>query len=103
MERSASCRAMRRIGRLCAPLPEHGGALLALRGLERYGLVRGSGSSPDASYRYSAMLTFRPIEPVFLRAQLNHNDFADEDGRDRGMDFMLQLNVALGAHGAHRF
>ncbi|ACL74122.1 TonB-dependent receptor [Thioalkalivibrio sulfidiphilus] len=64
---------------------------------------RGAGSSLDASYRYSAMVTFRPIEPVFLRAQLNHNDFAEEDGRERGLDFMLQLNVALGAHGAHRF
>lgn len=64
---------------------------------------RGAGRSYDTSYRYSAMLTFRPIEPVFLRAQLNHNDFAEEDGRDRGLDFMVQLNVALGAHGAHRF
>jgi hypothetical protein len=64
---------------------------------------RGAGESLDASYRYAAMITFRPIEPVFLRAQLNHNDFADEDGRERGLDFMLQLNVALGAHGAHTF
>jgi len=64
---------------------------------------RGAGDSLDTSYRYSAMVTFRPIEPVFLRAQLNHNDFAEEDGRERGLDFMLQLNVALGAHGAHRF
>nr|WP_245795252.1 TonB-dependent receptor [Thioalkalivibrio denitrificans] len=64
---------------------------------------RGDGSSPDPSYRYAAMVTFRPIEPVFLRAQINHNDYADDHGRDRGLDFMLQLNVALGAHGAHRF
>ncbi|MFN2349349.1 MAG: zinc-regulated TonB-dependent outer membrane receptor [Thioalkalivibrio sp.] len=64
---------------------------------------RGAGDSLDTSYRYSAMVTFRPIEPVFLRAQINHNDFAEEDGRERGLDFMLQLNVALGAHGAHRF
>ncbi|SDU06065.1 zinc-regulated TonB-dependent outer membrane receptor [Halopseudomonas salegens] len=76
------------------------------------------GSHPTAvnslktSYRQSAQLTFRPIEPVFLRAQLSRNDFA-ADGHDddhehdhnpgRGLEFMLQLNVALGAHGAHSF
>ena len=58
----------------------------------------------DTSYRHSAQVTFRPVEPVFLRAQLSQNDFVDGDGdRDRGLEFMLQLNVALGAHGAHRF
>lgn len=67
-------------------------------------LGRGSGESLDTSYRYGAQLTFRPIEPVFLRAQLNRTDFAEEGhGRDRGLEFMLQLNVALGAHGAHTF
>ncbi|WP_018879730.1 hypothetical protein [Thioalkalivibrio sp. ALE9] len=56
------------------------------------------------SYRHSAQVTFRPVEPVFLRAQLSQNDFIDDhDRRDRGLEFMLQLNVALGAHGAHRF
>lgn len=65
---------------------------------------RGDGSSLDTSYRHSAQVTFRPVEPVFLRAQLSQNDFVDDDGhRDRGLEFMLQLNVALGAHGAHRF
>ncbi|TVP84390.1 MAG: zinc-regulated TonB-dependent outer membrane receptor, partial [Thioalkalivibrio sp.] len=58
----------------------------------------------DTSYRHTAQVTFRPVEPVFLRAQLSQNDFVDDDGdRDRGLEFMLQLNVALGAHGAHRF
>lgn len=66
-------------------------------------LGRGDGSSEDTSYRYSGQVTFRPIEPVFLRAQITQNDFASDDGRDRGVEFMLQLNVALGAHGAHRF
>ncbi|WP_019625878.1 hypothetical protein [Thioalkalivibrio sp. ALJT] len=56
------------------------------------------------SYRHSAQVTFRPVEPVFLRAQLSQNDFIDDHGhRDRGLEFLLQLNVALGAHGAHRF
>ena len=58
----------------------------------------------DTSYRHSAQVTFRPVEPVFLRAQLTQNDFVDDHGdRDRGLEFMFQVNVALGAHGAHRF
>ncbi|WP_018949298.1 hypothetical protein [Thioalkalivibrio sp. ALMg11] len=65
---------------------------------------RGDGESFGTSYRHTAQVTFRPVEPVFLRAQLAQNDFIDDDGhRDRGLEFMLQLNVALGAHGAHRF
>ncbi|SEL47085.1 hypothetical protein SAMN05444515_11758 [Ectothiorhodospira marina] len=60
--------------------------------------------SLDTSYRHSAQVTFRPVEPVFLRGQLSQNDFVDEHGhRDRGLEFMVQVNVALGAHGAHRF
>ncbi|WP_019022653.1 hypothetical protein [Thioalkalivibrio sp. ALE23] len=60
--------------------------------------------SMDTSYRHSAQVTFRPVEPVFLRAQLTQNDFVDDHGdRDRGLEFMFQVNVALGAHGAHRF
>ncbi|ADH87300.1 hypothetical protein [Desulfurivibrio alkaliphilus] len=67
-------------------------------------LGRGDGTNHDTSYRYSGQVTFRPTEPVFLRAQLNHNDFAGDDGRsDKGWEFMLQVNVALGAHGAHTF
>ncbi|ULX57930.1 zinc-regulated TonB-dependent outer membrane receptor [Ectothiorhodosinus mongolicus] len=65
---------------------------------------RGDGKTEDTSYRYSAQLTFRPMEPVFLRAQLSSIDFADDDhSHGNGLEFMLQLNVALGAHGAHRF
>ncbi|WP_024326853.1 hypothetical protein [Thioalkalivibrio sp. AKL19] len=65
---------------------------------------RGDGETFGTSYRHTAQVTFRPVEPVFLRAQLSQNDFVDDHGdRDRGLEFMLQLNVALGAHGAHRF
>ncbi|WP_018176318.1 MULTISPECIES: hypothetical protein [unclassified Thioalkalivibrio] len=65
---------------------------------------RGDGESFGTSYRHTAQVTFRPVEPVFLRAQLSQNDFVDDHGdRDRGLEFLLQLNVALGAHGAHRF
>lgn len=68
-------------------------------------LGRGNGTSHDASFRYSGQLTYRPVEPIFLRAQVNHNDFVEEDdGHSHGgWDLMLQVNVALGAHGAHTF
>ena len=60
--------------------------------------------SLDTSYRYSGQLTYRPVERAFVRAQVNHNDFADDHGHgDEGWEFMLQVNVALGAHGAHTF
>lgn len=58
----------------------------------------------DTSYRYSGNLTFRPTEFSMLRAQLNYMDYAtDDDRRDEGWAFMLQLQVALGVHGAHKF
>ncbi|WP_420870739.1 zinc-regulated TonB-dependent outer membrane receptor [Ectothiorhodospira shaposhnikovii] len=56
------------------------------------------------SYRYAANLTFRPTEFSLLRAQVNRADFASEDDHDEdGWAFMLQFQVALGVHGAHRF
>ena len=82
------------------------------------------------SYRYSAQLTFRPVEPLVLRAQINYDDFAhhahdhghgaghghhqqghgdhnhghhSHGGSGSGLGFLFQVNVALGAHGAHRF
>jgi len=75
--------------------------------LEALGLTnelgRGDGTKEDTSYRHGAQVTFRPTEPVFLRAQLNQTDFAGDHGSDRGLEFLFQVNVALGAHGAHRF
>nr|WP_043740780.1 hypothetical protein [Thioalkalivibrio nitratireducens] len=72
--------------------------------------------SLDASYRSAAQVTFRPVEPLFLRAQIHYDDFAhhghdhghDHDhqghgGSGSGLGFLFQINVALGAHGAHRF
>jgi len=57
--------------------------------------------SLDASYRYSGQVTWRPVEPVFLRTQFNHKDFSGDDGSSN--EIIVQFNVALGAHGAHSF
>lgn len=64
----------------------------------------------DTSYRYSAQITMRPRETLFLRAQLTREDFAGEHDHGHGGHghgdswiFMLQLNALFGSHPAHRF
>ncbi|MBZ2190175.1 TonB-dependent receptor [Alcanivorax sp. JB21] len=67
--------------------------------------ARNNFESFDTSYRYAAQVSFAPTEFSRLRAQVNYNDFAHDDG-DHAHDaweFMLQYNVSLGAHGAHQF
>jgi len=82
---------------------------------ERIGTHPTGVKSLDTSYRYSAQATYRPLEPVFVRGQISYEDFAsaghdDHDhghhggsGSGSGLAFYLQVNIALGAHGAHRF
>lgn len=67
------------------------------------------------SYRYTGQVSYSPTEFSRLRAQLAYLDpdqghSEGENGHDHGggpsenaWQFMLQYNVSLGAHGAHRF
>jgi hypothetical protein len=61
----------------------------------------------DASNRdrWSAMAEYNPSEFSRIRAQYNHNSaFDDADGNRKDIDtFMLEINLAMGAHGAHSF
>ncbi|HAY10333.1 MAG TPA: TonB-dependent receptor, partial [Thauera sp.] len=65
----------------------------------------------DSSYRYSAQVTWRARETVFVRAQLTREDFAGQRAhgseaavaQDGSWMFMLQLNALFGSHPAHRF
>ncbi|WP_018231742.1 TonB-dependent receptor [Thioalkalivibrio thiocyanodenitrificans] len=52
------------------------------------------------SYRYAGSVTFRPTEFSMFRAQLNRSDYYDQDPE---WAFMLQFQMALGVHGAHKF
>ena len=58
----------------------------------------------DTSHRTSLQMRYMPSEFSYLRAQVNHLDYADDHGHsDDAWEFMLQYNVSLGAHGAHSF
>ncbi len=64
----------------------------------------GEFESFDTSYRYGLSTTWRPTHFSALRAQVNYNDFAKDNGHtNRGAEVMLQYNLSLGVHGAHPF
>ena len=60
---------------------------------------------PDNYDRYSAMLEYHPSEFSRIRLQYNRNNaMYNEDGEQQNIDtLMLQVNIAIGAHGAHSF
>jgi hypothetical protein len=70
----------------------------------RYDRLWGSDSGPFASsfdpYRHSAMLTWRNSEFSLVRLQLSR-DYPNQVDADTAVT--LQIQTALGAHGAHKF
>jgi hypothetical protein len=59
---------------------------------------------PDTLNRYSFMIDFNPTEFSRIRLQYNLNRFAyHEGGRRNYHGFVVQFNLAIGAHGAHAF
>jgi hypothetical protein len=59
---------------------------------------------PEKLNRYSFMLDFSPTEFSRIRLQYNINRFAYFEGERRNYNgFLLQFNLAIGAHGAHPF
>lgn len=63
----------------------------------------------EPSWRYALQTTFAPSEFSRLRAQVNYSTYGHEHGAGGGgheegfWEFMLQFNISLGVHGAHRF
>ncbi len=63
---------------------------------------------PENPARYSAMLEYLPTEFSRLRLQVNHDE-SKYLHTSNGLiykpytEFILQLNIAIGAHGAHSF
>ncbi len=58
----------------------------------------------DNLNRYSVMLDYSPTEFSRIRLQYNRNQFQFiGDKRKDYNEFVLQFNVAIGAHGAHAF
>ena len=56
-------------------------------------------------YKYSAMLEYHTSEFARLRLQYNHNSaLYNEDGNKQDINtLILQVNISIGAHGAHSF
>ena len=59
----------------------------------------------STSFRYSTQVSFLPTEFSRIRAQVQYNDLDKPEGSDieDAWQFFLQINMALGAHGAHGF
>lgn len=54
--------------------------------------------SEDVSWRHSGQLTWHLRDDMFLRAQVTHEDYADEEQSWVGM---LQFNATFGSHAGH--
>lgn len=63
----------------------------------------GNSERIGVSRQFSGAITWLPTEFSKVRLQFNHNDIAGEDGRRHANQVMLQYNMSLGAHGAHKF
>lgn len=55
------------------------------------------------SKRYSAALTFNPTEFSRIRAQYNRGEIFVGGEKEKYDQFFLQVQLSIGAHGAHRF
>ena len=62
-----------------------------------------SGSPKASSSRFTAALTFNPTEFSRLRAQYENATIRVDGGKETWGRFLLQLQLSLGAHGAHAF
>ncbi len=60
-------------------------------------------TSFGSSRRFSAVLTFNPTEFSRLRAQFNRASLPVDGIRQTMNQFLLQFQVSLGVHGAHKF
>ena len=59
---------------------------------------------PEKLNRFGIMLDFTPTEFSRIRLQYSNNDYAFIEGnREKYNEFVLQFNIAIGAHGAHSF
>ena len=57
----------------------------------------------DSSSRFTAALTFNPTEFSRVRAQYEHASIRVDGEKERWGRFLLQIQLSLGAHGAHTF
>ncbi len=67
--------------------------------------VRGGDESEDfgTTSRWSGDVTFNPTEFSRVRVQYDRSDVAVDGGAEQVNAYYLQLQISLGAHGAHKF
>lgn len=66
-------------------------------------LPDGDRESAGRSHRAGAMVDFTPSEFSRLRLQVNHGSYETDEGTKDAIEVILQCQVSLGAHGAHKF
>ena len=74
-----------------------------LAGMTNEHIDNGVTEKHDSSNRITANLTWQPTEFSKLRLQASQSRLALEDGKENFRQVYLQYQLALGAHGAHRF
>ncbi len=81
------------------------GARFDLLNINRVKIWNRDTNRPFNLYRVSGMIDFHPSEFTLIRLQYNHDRTLHNrlDHREINHEAILQLNVAIGAHGAHSF
>ena len=79
------------------------GARWDVGGLTNERVRGGTKSAYDSSSRFTAALTFNPTEFSRIRAQYESASIRVDGEKETWGRFLLQLQLSLGAHGAHSF
>ena len=79
------------------------GARWDVGGLTNERVRGGTKSAYDSSSRFTAALTFNPTEFSRVRAQYENASIRVDGEKESWGRFLLQLQLSLGAHGAHSF
>jgi hypothetical protein len=78
-------------------------ARISLAGITNERVRAGVSTKYDTSSQYSAAATFSPTEFSRLRVQYNYGRLWVDTVREPFHQVVVQMQVSLGAHGAHRF
>ena len=79
------------------------GARWDVAGLTNERVRGGAKTEYDSSSRFTAALTFNPTEFSRVRAQYQRAEIRVDGEKESWGRFLLQLQLSLGAHGAHSF
>ncbi|MFC1582408.1 TonB-dependent receptor [Planctomycetota bacterium] len=66
-------------------------------------LPDGTHTEPDPSWRISAMADYSHSEFSRVRFGIGQGSYETADGTEKALSVMVQLQISLGEHGAHKF